>query len=120
MSRSPVARSGNYFGVVADGTQGGTIRDTISDSVVSGNTENGITMSSSGSSVVFIVDQTKVSGNFHGLVAGGTGAAMLARNTSVFNNTAGLYAVSGGTLYSYGNNSVNGNNGSFTGTVGLQ
>jgi hypothetical protein len=113
----------NYFGIVGDGTQGGTIRGTISDSVVSGDTWNGITVSSSGSSAVFIVDQTKVSDNFHGLVAGGSGAGMLVRNSSVFNNTAGLYTVNGGTLYSYGNNSVNGNNGNdgtFTGTVALQ
>jgi hypothetical protein len=92
--------------------------------VVTGNSQNGITASSSGSSVVLILDQTKVSDNGnHGLVAGGSGAGMLVRNTSVFNNGGGLFSESGGTLYSYGNNSVNGNNGndgSFTGTVGLQ
>jgi hypothetical protein len=113
----------NYFGIIADGTQGGTIRGTISGSVVSGNTWNGITMASSGASAVFIVDQTKVSTNYHGLVAGGSGAGMLVRNSSVFNNTAGLYTTNGGMLYSYGNNSVNGNNGndgSFTGTIDLK
>jgi hypothetical protein len=117
---------GNYFGIVADGTKGGTLRGTISDSVVSGNTQNGITASTSGSgSTVLIVDQTKVSENGnHGLAAAGSGAGMLVRNSSVFSNTGGgLFAESGATLYSYGNNSVNGNNGndgSFTGTIGLK
>jgi hypothetical protein len=116
---------GNNFGIVADGTSGGTIRGTISDSVVSGNAQNGITASTSGSgSAVLIIDQTKVSGNGnHGLAADGSGAGMLVRNTSVFNNAAGLFTENGATLYSYGNNSVNGNNGndgSFTGTIGLK
>jgi len=112
----------NYFGIVADGRSGGIIKATISDSVVSGNTENGITALSSGSSVVLITDQTKVSGNLAGLFAGGSNTGILARNTTVFNNTVGLDTANGGTLYTYGNNSVNGNttNGAFTGTVGLQ
>jgi hypothetical protein len=113
---------GNHFGIVGDGRSGGIIKGTISDSVVSGNSENGITALGSGSSVWFLVDQTKVSGNAYGLAAGGSGAEMLARNTSVFDNSTGLYTSNGGTLYSYGNNSINGNatNGAFTGTVGLQ
>jgi hypothetical protein len=112
----------NYFGVFGDGRQGGTIRATIKDSVVSGNTENGITALSSGSSVVLIVDQTEVSGNLAGLFAGGGNAGILASNSTVFNNTVGLDTANGGGLYTYGNNRVNGNttNGAFTGTAGLQ
>jgi hypothetical protein len=113
----------NWFGIIADGTQGGSILGTITDSVVSGSTYNGVTVSSTGSSVVFEVDRTTVAGNFHGLVAGGSGAGMLISSTGVFNNSAGLFTTGGGVLYSYGNNRVNGNNGndgSFTGTVGLQ
>jgi hypothetical protein len=116
--------NGNVFGVVADGTQGGTIRGTIKNSVVSGNTQNGITVSSSGTSVVLIVDGTAVASNGnHGLVAGGSDAGMLVRNTDVFNNGGGLYTTNAGTLYSYGNNRVNGNNGNdgtFTATIGQQ
>jgi hypothetical protein len=115
---------GNIFGIIADGTQGGSIRGVVKDSVVSGNIQNGITASSSGSSVVLMVEGTDASSNGnHGLVAGGSGAGMLVRTTSVFNNGGGLYTTSGGTLYSYGNNKVNGNNGndgSFTGTVSQQ
>jgi hypothetical protein len=40
----------------------------------------------------------------------------------VFGNAIGLFTESGGTLYSYGNNSLNGNgtNGAFTGTLGMK
>lgn len=112
----------NYFGIIADGTAGGTIRATISNSVVSGNTEDGIAATSSGSAVWLVVDQSEVAGNAYGLAAGGSGAEIVARNTHVFSNNVGLYTHNGGTLYSYGNNSVNGNatNGAFTGTVGLE
>jgi Periplasmic copper-binding protein (NosD) len=113
---------GNYFGIVGDGRSGGTIRATIRDSVISGNTENGITALSSGASTVFLVDQTEVSGNLAGLYASGSNAGMLASNSTVFNNTIGLETAGGGTLYTYGNNRVNGNatNGAFTGTAALQ
>jgi hypothetical protein len=114
--------SGNYFGIVVDGRQGGIIKGTISDSVVSSNTENGITALSSGSSTVLTIDQTKVSANLAGLFASGSNAGMLADNSTVFNNTIGLDTASGGALFTYGNNRVNGNatNGAFTGAAGLQ
>jgi hypothetical protein len=115
--------NGNYFGVVGDGRSGGIIKGTISDSVVSGSTENGITAISSGSSVVFMIDQTKITNNSAaGLFSSGSNAGMLARNSTVYGNAIGLDAASGGALYTYGNNSVNGNttNGAFTGTAALQ
>jgi hypothetical protein len=114
----------NLFGIIADGTAGGIIQGTITDSVVSGNGQNGITVSSSGSSVVFQVDRTTVGSNAnHGLAAAGSGAGMLVSNTNVFNNGGGLFTETGGALYSYGNTHVNGNNGNdgaFTGTVSQQ
>jgi hypothetical protein len=114
----------NEYGIIADSTAGGSIRGVVKDSVVSGNSQNGITASSSGASDVLTVNGTDASSNGnHGLVAGGSGAGMLVRNSTVFNNGGGLYTTGGGTLYSYGNNSVNGNNGNdgaFTGTVGQQ
>jgi hypothetical protein len=116
--------NGNIFGIIADGTSGGTIKGTITDSVISGNSQNGITASSSGTSVVLQVDRSTVASNGnHGLVAGGSGAGMLVSNTNVFNNGGGLYTTGSGGLYSYGNNHVNGNkgnDGSFTGTIGQQ
>jgi hypothetical protein len=116
--------NGNIFGIIADGTGGGIIKGTITDSVVSGNAQNGITVSSTGSSVVFQVDRTTVASNAnHGLAAAGSGAGMLVSNSNVFNNAGGLFTQSGGALYSYGNNHVNGNNGNdgtFTGTISQQ
>ena len=114
--------SSNYFGIVGDGRSGGIIRATISDSVVSGNTQNAVTAITSASSVWFLLDQTKVAENAFGLVAGGGGARILARYSSVFNNTTGLFTNNGGALITYGTNSVAGNatNGMFTATAGLQ
>jgi len=115
--------NGNYFGIVADGRSGGTISATISDSVVADSAENGITAISSGSAVVFMIDQTKVTGNAAaGLFAGGSGAGMLVRNTTVFRNGNGLDSANNAVLFSYGNNSVAGNatNGAFTGTISQQ
>jgi hypothetical protein len=113
---------GNYFGIIADSTQGGT-NGVIRGSVVSNNVENGITASTTSSNVLLIIDQTEVAGNLHGLVAGGGTAAIMARNTTVTGNTVGLFTVNGGQLFSYGNNSVdgnNGNNGAFTGPATLK
>jgi hypothetical protein len=113
----------NFFGIIGDGRYGGIIKGMVSGSVVSGNTENGITVIGSGSSVVFVTEQTKVSGNgAAGLFAGGSNAGMLARNTTVIDNTIGLDAENGGVLFTYGNNSINGNtsNGAFTNAVGMQ
>jgi Right handed beta helix region len=116
--------NGNIFGIIADGTSGGIIKGTITDSVVSGNSQNGITVSSSGSSVVLQVDRaTAASNGNHGLAAAGSNAGMLVSNSNVFNNGGGLFSENGAALYSYGNNHVNGNNGNdgtFTGTVGQQ
>jgi hypothetical protein len=116
--------NGNLFGIIADSTNGGTIRGIVKNSVVSGNSQNGITVSSNGASDVLMVDGVAVSSNGnHGLVAGGSNAGMLVSNTEVFNNGGGVYTTGGGTLFSYGNNSVNGNNGNdgtFSGTVSQQ
>jgi hypothetical protein len=112
----------NYFGIYGDGTAGGIIKGTISDSVVTGTTEDGIVALSSGPGVWLFIDRTKVAENAYGLAAGGSGAEILANNTSVFGNTTGLHTSKGGALYSYGNNRINGNttNGAFTGMIGLQ
>jgi hypothetical protein len=112
----------NYFGIYGDGAAGGIIKGTISDSVVTGTTEDGIVALSSEPSVWLFIDRTKVAVNAYGLAAGGSGAEILANNTSVFGNTTGLHTSKGGALYSYGNNRINGNttNGAFTGMIGLQ
>src|SRR5204863_769158 len=106
-----------------DGSAGGIIRGAVRDSVISGNTNNGITVAASapGSSVLMI-ENTMVAGNNFGLVAG-SAAGMLVNNSSVVFNNTGLFTVSGGVLLSYGSNNVNGNattDGAFTGIIGQQ
>lgn len=113
----------NAFGIIADGTGGGIIRGAVTDSIVSGNLNNGITVSSPVANVVLLINQTIVSKNGIGLIASGAPAGMLVRNSSVVNNATGLSTSSSGALYSYGNNSVNGNttaDGTFTGVIPLK
>jgi hypothetical protein len=111
----------NAFGIIANGSAG-TVSGTVSNSVIAGNTANGITVSTPSNNVMLLIDQNQVMGNFHGLVAGGANGGMLVRNTSVTANSVGLFTVNNGTLFSYLNNSVDGNtsDGAFTGTVGLK
>ncbi len=109
----------NRFGIVADGNGGGIIRGVVRDSVIAGNVNNGITVSTTSSNVVFSVDSCTISGNNFGLVAAGSSAGMLVGRSVISANNTGLSTSSGGVLLSYGNNSVNGNNAgeAFTGAV---
>jgi hypothetical protein len=113
----------NAFGIVADGNSGGIVRGTVTNSIASNNSSNGISVSTSGASVVLLVDQTVVSGNNFGLVAGGSNGGMLVGTTNVVSNATGLFTLSSGVLYSYGNNTVNGNttaDGTFTSVISLK
>jgi hypothetical protein len=114
----------NFFGIIADGTGGGSIRGVVRDSVVSGNINNGITVASSGvGAAVLSVENTTVSGNNFGLAASGARAGMLVSHSSIVLNNTGLFTSGGGVLLSYGDNRVNGNttaDGAFTGTIGLR
>src|SRR5206468_6583095 len=104
LNRVTVAK--NSHGIIADGTGGGSVRGAVRDSVVSGNANNGITVTSSGAgSAVLTVENTTVTGNNFGLVAGG-GAGMLVSQSSIVLNNTGLFATGGGVLFSYKNNNV--------------
>lgn len=120
IARSDIER--NVYGVNAQNTGAGTIRATISDSIISGSTYAGISVGNGSAQITWLfIDQSQVSGNLYGLVTSGSGAEILARNTTVFDNTTGLITVDDGTIYSYGTNSLNGNatNGAFTGTIAM-
>ncbi len=112
----------NRFGIVADGNGGGIIRGVVRDSVIAGNVNNGITVSTTSSNVVLGVERSTISGNNFGLVAAGGNAGMLVRNSFILGNNTGLSSSGGGALLSYQDNSVNGNasDGAFTGSVGLK
>jgi hypothetical protein len=109
----------NQFGIVADAL-GGTVQGAVSNSNVSENTNNGITVANA-SSVALLVKETTVANNNFGLVATG-GSGMLVSRSAIVSNATGLFA-SGGTLYSYGNNEVNANttsDGAFTNFIALK
>jgi hypothetical protein len=113
----------NSFGIVADGTGGGIIHGIVSDSFVTNNRNNGITVSSPTTSTVLTVDNTRVSGNGYGLVAGGPGAGLLVGRSVINANVTGLFTTGGAPLLSYRDNRLNANttaDGAFTGSTGTQ
>ena len=70
-----------------------------------------------------MIENTTVTGNNFGLVAGGTGGGMLIGQSSIVLNNTGLFTNGGGVLLSYKNNNLNGNStadGTFTGPVAQQ
>lgn len=112
--------SHNQFGIIADGSLG-VIRGILTNSTVSDNVNNGVTVTG-GSSAFFLVKETTVAHNHFGLVAG-SNSGMLVSRSAVVANTTGLFTTTGGVLYSYGNNEVNGNtttDGAFTGSLPLR
>ena len=113
----------NFYGIIADGTAGGTIRGVVRDSVVAGSPNIGITVGAAASStVILLIDNTNVSGNNYGLVANGTTAGMAVSRSSIMFNNTGLFTVAGGVLGTYQDNRLGGNtaNGTFTAAAGLQ
>jgi hypothetical protein len=111
--------SGNNAGIVADGTSGGIVRVSVRNSLVSVNTNGGIT---SLGGAVFLLHQVLLQGNGVGLASSGTGG-FLVDDSRIFSNSTGISAAAGSFVLSYGNNNLNGNfghDGAFTGTVGLQ
>ena len=113
----------NFFGMVADGSAGGSVGGEVQVSVVSGNVNNGITVNTSGTNVTLAVDNTTVANNNYGLVASGTNAGMLVSRSFITANATGLFASGASALYSYGDNRVNGNttsDGAFTAVIGTK
>ena len=112
INRTQVA--GGSFGIVADGTEGtGKITGVVRDSVVSGNGQNGITVSNSqASGITLLIDNVAVTNNGNnGLAANGANAGMIVSNSTISGNGGGLHEASSGVIDSYGNNRVNANNG---------
>ena len=112
INRTQVA--GGSFGIVADGTEGtGKITGVVRDSVVSGNVQNGITVSNSLSpNISLLVDNVTVTNNGNnGLAANGANAGMIVSNSTISGNGGGLHEAHAGVIDSYGNNRVNANNG---------
>jgi hypothetical protein len=94
-------RQGNAGVLVGDGT-----RATLSSSVLSGNANFGVYATGAGAEV--LVDASVVSANGQGLVTA-TGAIVRVSNSTVTANGVGLNASGGGSIYSYGQNRLDGN-----------
>jgi hypothetical protein len=111
--------SGNNAGIVADGTAGGTVRASLRSSLVSVNTNGGLTALGG---AVFLLHQVLLQGNGVALTSSGSGG-FLVDDSRIFGNSVGISSSAGSIVLSYGNNNLNGNfghDGAFTGTVGLQ
>jgi hypothetical protein len=127
-------------GVFVDGSQGGRSVGVVSNSFISNNKFAGIYVSGSAGTSVTIdnssvvdngfgveadasigsvtvsLDRARVTGNVVGVVSM-NGAAMILNNSTIQANQQGLFALSGGAIFSYGNNAINGNQPNGNGTA---
>jgi hypothetical protein len=114
------------FGVLAIGSgTTGSIFIALKDTNITNSGQGGIRTSNGTAAFSTIsLDGVVVAGSqSFGLSAVGALAGMLVNNSNINNNAGGLNTSSGGVIYSYGNNRVNGNSGndgSFTGTLPLR
>jgi hypothetical protein len=117
-----VTLEGNVLGVKVDGTGStGTGGNSlfVRDSVVSGNSQTGIsvTVPVGGQGSNIFVDRTAVVGNGTiGILANGAATGILVSNSTVTLNGTGIATQSGGSVFSYKNNNLNNNgtDGTFT------
>jgi hypothetical protein len=102
---------GGGYGLRADGLNGtGALTGFIRDSVVTGYATIGIfaVTSTNASPVTVSLDRTHVANNAVGITSQG-GPAVILNNSTIQTNNTGLSASSGGAIFSYGNNAINGN-----------
>jgi hypothetical protein len=96
----------NQFGVRATDYANVTVRS----SVISENSASGIRCDSSVGAVSIFVEHTQSSHNAgNGVLAVGALALVRISDVTITDNTNGVYYVSGGTVCSFGNNSIAGN-----------
>ena len=117
--------NGNAFGIAADGSGStGGINMTIADSMIAGNSQDGIiaVTQSGGAAIGLMVTNTKSVNNAIGIRSIGPNVTVRVKNSDVMGNGTGLSFFNGGVLATYGNNAVNANatNGAFSGSLPLQ
>ena len=112
--------NGNYVGVWAFDYANVTIRN----SVMSQSTFAGVkSQSNLGATVTVLIEHSQSSHNgSNGVVAVGTGAVARISDVTITDNVNGLVTGSGGSIISFGNNSLDGNgtNGAPTSTITLK
>jgi hypothetical protein len=120
-----VTVNGNAFGIAADGSNSTAgINMTIADSMVGGNSQDGIiaVTPSGGAPIGVYVKNTKSVNNAFGIRSLGPNVTVRVDGSSVIGNSTGLSFSGGAALLTAGNNMVrtNGTDGSFSGPVALQ
>jgi hypothetical protein len=108
----------NFSGLLADGTNslGGAIKVTVADSVAANNANIGFVSSSAAGLAVTSVMLVRcvAVNNGTGVKADGTPATLRSAQSTVTGNATGWIAANGGTLFTYGDNNVDGNTGGET------
>ncbi|MGH6846203.1 MAG: hypothetical protein ACREC0_01830 [Methylocella sp.] len=117
---SNVTANNNFDGIFVSGsaTTGGSLNVTIVDSVASNNVDGGViahSLSGQAATAVMLRNVT-ASNNFVGLDAEAKGVLRVAHSVVTGNNT-GVSTFSGGTLFSYGDNDIDGNGINGTGAL---
>jgi hypothetical protein len=97
----------NFQGIFADGSGGGGASNiTVTRSVVSTSSSNGITVSSAGAVYNMVVTRSMISANGGvGATVGGTGGQLRLGENTITHNVTGVSNV-GGTLQSFKNNMI--------------
>jgi hypothetical protein len=98
--------SHNTNGIFADASGGGGISNfTVKNSVISGNSNVGVVVVSSGASFTGMVDSSMISLNNFGVAIAGSAASLRLGGNTISHNLTGV-SNSGGTLESFKNNQV--------------
>jgi hypothetical protein len=108
--------TGNSVGVQVTGATGtAPLTVAVTDSVAANNGSAFTVSSAAGQSVTALtLSRTTVAGNGTGALAAGTGTLRLA-GSAVTGNTTGYAAQAGGTIFSYGDNTIDANGGNIGG-----
>ena len=107
-----VTVNGNAFGIAADGTGStGGINMTIADSMIGGNSQDGIiaTTPGGGAPIGVMVKNTKSVNNAFGIRSLGPNVTVRVDGSTVIGNGTGLSFCGGGALLTFGNNAVRAN-----------
>ena len=102
----------NVVGILANGTTtSGGVRVELTNSIVTSNAGNGVwALRGGGAQTIVIVDGNKIVNNAGTGVLADTSSAVLLSNSTVARNGVGAN-VTGGTLFTYGNNVIDNNAG---------
>jgi hypothetical protein len=108
LDRVVIEKNGNY-GLYAN-TSAGAINLTLGESICGGNGNTGFDAISDGGTVnAFIRNSTVANNTYEGVVADGAGVQFWLTRTTITENGNGWLAPDGGTVTSYGDNSIDGN-----------